>query len=205
MEPCGLVLDQVLDVFVAGERAGGIVGRADIEESGIGRGGEHGLYVMRPGLGERNANDTRTHGLGGSRSGFVAGFGGDEGRLGRSESRNRVVQSRRRAGERHDGLRLESLLFGEGLDQFLGEVEVVAPAFGGDRDNGLARSGARPQRVLVGVDAHGACGKVDLSASHLSQQGLAQHAVGQRGGGSLQEIATGKGRTNLVVCHRVPR
>ena len=58
------VFDEVLEVGVRRERAGRIVGIADVEHSGIGSGGDHRLDVVRVRLGEGNLDDASSYGHG---------------------------------------------------------------------------------------------------------------------------------------------
>ena len=77
-----LVLHQVLDLLVAGERARRIVRRADVEQPCVGSGGQHSLNIVRPRLGQRNIDHARAHRFRGSGARFVARLGNHEARLG---------------------------------------------------------------------------------------------------------------------------
>ncbi len=155
----GFVLDEVFDVGMRRERAGGIVGIANVEDSGVRRGGDHGLDVVRISLGERNFDHTGA-GVGTDhRASFVTWIGADVASLWRGESDDREAQRRAGAGERMDVFRLESFLLRKSMDEFVGQVVEVTPAERDDGGNCVTRRLAGAERILVGVNHHGVFGE----------------------------------------------
>src|SRR2546428_7050469 len=90
----GFVFDKVLDVRVWRDRACWIVGRANVKESGVGRGGEHGLDVMSVGFGKRNLHHTGLGRLRREHTRFVTGFSRHVTFLARWERYDNVTNSR---------------------------------------------------------------------------------------------------------------
>src|SRR5882762_11483636 len=88
------VLDKVIDVRVWRDRACWIVGRANVEESGVGRRGEHGLDVMSVSFGKRNFHHAGLGRLCREHTGFVTGIGSDVAFLRRSKRDDREMKRR---------------------------------------------------------------------------------------------------------------
>ncbi len=84
----GFVGGKIFDVRVRSERAGGVVGIAHVEDPGVGSGRQHGLDVMRVGLGERNLDHARSRDGGHLHARFETWIGGDVTFLRRSESQD---------------------------------------------------------------------------------------------------------------------
>ena len=199
----GLVLDQIFDIGMTGQRAGRIVRAADIEHARIGSRSQHRLHIVRVGLRQRNFHDFRADGVGGEHAGFVSGIGGDIAALRGSECRHRVMQRLARPGIDADLFQLQPFHFGQRLHQIVGEIVGIASALRDDGGNGLARRSARPERVFVGVNADRILRKI-MHAS-VSQHRLGHDAQGQRRrGGSRQaeKRTAGCGRKGrlVVVC-----
>ena len=72
----GLVLDQVFDVGMAGQRARRIVRAADIEHARIGSRGQHRLHIMGVAFRQRDFHHFRANRIGGEHPGFVSRIGG---------------------------------------------------------------------------------------------------------------------------------
>ena len=187
MEPAGLVGESVLDIFARRDGAGGIVGIADVEDAAVGRGGEHGLDVVRVGCGERHLDDCRAVRNRGAHAGLVAGVGGDVGARGRGEGEHGELQRLRRAAVDVDVLGPEVVLLGEDLGELAGAGEVVTTGLVEHVGHGRACVVAGAERVLIGIDLHRA-GRESLEGhASLGVGKLRLGEDGQRGCSSRGE------------------
>jgi hypothetical protein len=176
----GFVFDEVLEVGVGRERAGGVVGIANVEESGVGRGGDHGLGVVSIGFRERNFDDSGVGGRGCEHSCFIAGIGVDVASLRRREGDDGEAQRGRGTGKGLNAIRVEAFLLGEGVDEVVGEMVEIASAERDDSGNGFACGLAGAQGILVGVDHDGVFWS--RAPGRGGEHGLGDHVEGCGGG-----------------------
>src|SRR5208283_5134984 len=134
---------------VAGQGSRGIVRCADVEDAGVRRGSQHGLYVMSVGFRQRYVDHACPGILGGVRSRLVSGVGGHETCLGRSEGHDGIVQWFARSWENSDMIVWHALLLGEELDHLRGQVKSVTAALRRNGQNRISGSAAWPERVFV--------------------------------------------------------
>ena len=177
-----LVRQQPLDVRVAGQCSGGIVGRADVEHSGIGRGSHHGFDVMRVGFGQRQLDHSRARSLGGMPSGLVGGIGGNQTRGWRAELHHRVMQRIARSGKDADVVLGNVNTLGIQLHQVASQLETVAPALRNEWDQRFLGGCTWAQRILVSID-HDRAVFGDVGYHGQGQLWLGYDPQGQRCGG----------------------
>ncbi len=153
------IFDKVLEVGVRRERAGRIVGIADVEQSGIRRGGDHRFNVVRVSLGQRNLDDASSVRRGNARTSLVTGIGAHVASLRRGEGNDSEVKRRSRAGKKMDALRIQAFLLRKDVDEFVGEIVEIAAAERDDSGDGFTRGLAGTEGILIGVDHHAVRGK----------------------------------------------
>src|SRR5689334_8282834 len=91
----GSVSDCVLEVGARGAGTGRVVRVADVDDAGVGGGGEQRLYVVTGftfGICEGKLEDGSAGELGGPHGGFVTGIGGDEGTVSAGKGEDGVME-----------------------------------------------------------------------------------------------------------------
>ena len=195
--PLRLVLQRPPDVFARGDRAGGVVvGVADVDHAGGGVRRHHRLDVVSVGRGQRHLVDRRTAVGGRQHRRLVRWVGGNEAAGRRGEGQHGIVERLGRTGVDGDVLRLQAVLFSEGL----GERTRPGRPCGrsgrraalGDVGDGFARRLAGAQRILVGVDHHrvGRRHAETGAQARQSEAPLGDDRDGGRQGGTPQECPT---------------
>ncbi len=174
-----LVGNQVLDIGMAGQRAGGIVWAAYIKDPSIGRGGNHGANIVGVILGKRHLEDARIRRPGCKHSGFVTGICGHIAALRRSEGSDGVMQRLARSGIEANVFGLKAFELRQLVDQVFGQPVGVAATLSSDGNDGLAGGGTGAEGILVGVDHHAF---MDQVAGGVGQHGLGDDAQRERGG-----------------------
>src|ERR1035438_3400879 len=114
----GLIGDEIFDVRVRSERAGGVVGITNIKDARVRAGGQHGLDVMSVGLRERNLDHARSRNGGHHHTRLETWVGGDVALLRRGEGQYAEAEGRSRTGRAVDVLGSEAFALGEGADEF---------------------------------------------------------------------------------------
>ncbi len=110
------------------------------------------------------------------------------------------------AGKSANVFPLETLLLGEGVDELVGEPVGVAATLRGHGNNRSPRGIARTKRILIGVDDHGAGGKLLPFAigGSRSEQRLIDDTKGGGGGRrnrQLQEHPAGIVAKGFILAH----
>ena len=149
------------------QRAGGVIGIADVDHAGIGGRGEHSLDVVGGralGIGEGHLDDARAGDLRGPHGRFIAGIGDDQWLVLAGKGEHGVVQGLRRAGKGNHGLRIEAFLLGEDFGRLVFQLEEVAATAGNDVDHGLARAVRGAHGILIGVDVYALVGIAEMGA-----------------------------------------
>jgi len=148
----GFVLDKVLDVGVWRDRACWIVGRANVEESGVGRRGEHGLDVMSIGFGKRNFHHTGLGRLCREHTSFVTGIGSDVAVLRRSERDDRETKGRAGTGKCANVIGSQAFHLRESVNQVFCQTVGVATTLRDNRGEGVTCGLAGAKRIFISVD-----------------------------------------------------
>ncbi len=192
------------DVILWCQRAGGIVGAADVNYAHIGIGSDHRTDVVGVGGGEGDLDDLCAGGFGGDHSGLIAGVGGDVAPGGRGEGQGDELEGL--AGSCVDGdvIGGEAELGGElGGELVFDAGGIVASAGARDGGDGGESGVTGAERILVGVDHDGVGvgGMGELAVDRFGMRGLLRCAgeVGlgyerERGGqaGHAQERTAGR-------------
>ena len=147
-----LVRQNVLQVFPRSERAGGIVGVADVESPGVRVGLDHGFHVVRIILPQRHLDGLRANKAACATA--VARTAHHPASGGRSEG-GRAVRQGNTGTRKRDHMVLRNI-FGageQGVELEIVTLRPVAPAHGRDFVESLQPFFAGPHRIFVGRDA----------------------------------------------------